>query len=457
MARSLKTPFAVAAALALLVLGTLVGAYLGPRLGLASSATPAPASEMSIGAAPAGMPAAASSATSAERQALYWYDPMFPTQRFDKPGKSPFMDMQLVPRYAEEAASPGSTADAGPAVAVSTQARQALGLRLATVEQRNIGATVEAAGSVGLNERDVAVVQARTAGFVERVFGHAPGDVVAAGAPLAEVLNPEWLGAQQEFLALRSTGDAALTQAARARLALLGLPAALVEQVERSGQAQARQTIAAPISGVITELGLRQGMSIAAGATLARINGLGTVWLEAAVPEAQAGAVRPGQAAQARFTALPGEVVKGRVIAVLPEANRDTRSLRLRIELPNPGQRLKPGYFAQVTLQGPQRSGLVLPAEALIRNASGAIVYLALGEGRYRPVAVEVGQQVGDLVVLRSGLVAGQQVVVSGQFLLDSEASLAGVVSQAAPMADAASMPAAATMPAMPSASGASR
>jgi Cu(I)/Ag(I) efflux system membrane fusion protein len=371
-----------------------------------------------------------SAASAGERKVLYWYDPMVPTQRFDKPGKSPFMDMQLVPRYADEgeAASGGSGA-----LTVSTQAQQALGLRLASVEKRQLGAVVEAVGTVQLNERDIAVVQARTAGFVERVFGRAPGDVVAAGAPLAELLNPEWLGAQQEYLAVKATGDAALAQAARQRLVLLGMPAALVDRIDASGQPVPLQTVTTPVGGVITELMVRQGMAVAPGMTLARINGLGAVWLEVALPEALAAPIGPGQAVQARFAALPGEVINGKVAAVLSEANRDTRTLRLRIELPNPGQRLRAGMFAQVSLGGAQREMLVVPAEAVIRTGRRALVYVAEESGRYRPVAVEIGEQVDEWIVIRSGLVAGQQVVASGQFLIDSEASLQGVMTRAAP------------------------
>ncbi len=149
-----------------------------------------------------------------------------------------------------------------------------------------------------LNERDVSIVQSRTTGFVERVYGRAPGDVVAAGAPLVDVLLPEWLAAQQEYLAVRATGDAALTAASRQRLVLLGMPAALIEAVAQGGRPQAVQTITAPSGGVIAELMVRQGMTVAAGMTLARINGLGTVWLEAAVPEVQGATVAPGQGAR---------------------------------------------------------------------------------------------------------------------------------------------------------------
>ncbi len=383
--------------------------------------------------------AAPTAAASAERKVLYWYDPMMPTQKFDKPGKSPFMDMQLVPRYADEADT-AAAADA-PALKLSTAAQQSLGLRLATVEKRLIGSSTEAVGTVQLSERDVAIVQARANGYVERVHARAPGDVIAAGAPLAEVLNPEWLGAQQEYLALRATGDAALTRAARQRLVLLGMPAALVEQVERSGQAVALQTIVAPTGGVITELMVRAGMTLAPGMTLARINGLGTVWIEAAVPEALAAAVRPGQAVAVRFPALPGEVVQGRVAAVLPEANKETRTLRVRIELPNPGRRLQAGLFAQVSLSAPKREALVVPAEAVIRTGRRALVYVAEPGGRYRPVEVQIGEQVDETLVVLGGLSEGLQVVASGQFLVDSEASLQGVLARAAAPAAPASAP----------------
>ncbi len=417
----------IALTLALLTLGAALG--WGAAQWRNTSSTHAPAADAAAGT---------------ERKVLYWYDPMAPTQKFDKPGKSPFMDLQLVPRYADEADAGTAPAASAPSLTVSAQAQQSLGIRLATVEKRSVGSAVEAVGSVQLNERDVSIVQARTAGFVERVYARAPGDVIASGAPLVDVLNPDWLAAQQEYLAVKATADTALTQAARQRLLLLGMPAALVERVDHSGQPVALHTITAPSGGVISELMVRQGMSVAPGMTLARINGLGTVWLEAALPEVQAAAIQPGQPVQARFPALPGEVIQGKVAAVLSEANRDTRTLRLRIELPNPAQRLKAGMFAQVTLRGAQHETLVVPAEAVIRTGKRALVYLSEQPGRYRPVAVEVGEQVDEHIVIRSGLSAGQQVVASGQFLIDSEASLQGVLARAAAPAASAPAPAAA-------------
>jgi Cu(I)/Ag(I) efflux system membrane fusion protein len=384
--------------------------------------------------APASAATGVATAGSAERKVLYWYDPMVPTQKFDKPGKSPFMDMQLVPRYADEA-------DAGskPGVSVSAHAQQSLGLRVAVADTRVLAASVDAVGTVLLNERDISIVQSRASGFVERVYARAPGDVIAAGAPIVDLLVPEWLAAQQEFLAVRATGDAALTEAARQRLVLLGMPAALIDQVAASGKAQAIQTLTAPNGGLIAELMVRQGMTVGMGMTLARINGLGTVWVEAAVPEALAATVAPGQSAEVRLPAAPGQVIQGKVTAVLPEANRDTRTLRVRVELPNPGLRLRSGMFAQIALQGaPQRDAVTVPAESVVRTGRRAIVYLLDAPGRYRPVEVELGPEIGDRIVVRKGIDAGQQVVASGQFLIDSEATLQGVTARAATAASEA-------------------
>ncbi len=378
-------------------------------------------------------PAAAAPASAAEsRPVLYWYDPMKPEARFDKPGKSPFMDMELVPRYAEESTTAG--------VQVDPQTAQSLGVRLVPVVQETLSARIEAPGTLGFNDRDVAIVQTRTGGFVERVYARAPGDVVAAGAPLVDVLVPEWAGAQQEYLAVRATGQAELAAASRQRLVLLGMAPALIDEVERSGRAQPLQTVTSPIGGVIQELMVRAGMSLAPGMTLARIGGLGTLWLEVAVPEVHAGLLGVGQPVKASLSAYPGEVFNGRIAAVLPEARLETRTLRVRIELPNPGGRLKAGMAALALLSGPAQPALVVPSEAVIRTGQRALVFVA-GDtpGRYTPVTVELGREVGGRLVILKGLAAGQQVVASGQFLIDSEASLAGVVARGAAAPGAAS------------------
>jgi Cu(I)/Ag(I) efflux system membrane fusion protein len=359
---------------------------------------------------------------------LYWYDPMVPQHRFEKPGKSPFMDMDLVPRYAIE---DGDVA----AISIDPGITQNLGVRLAVVSRGRMTNQVEAVGVLEYNARDVAVVQARAGGFVERVYRHAPGDVLDKGAALADLLIPAWTAAQEEYLALRRIGDPALLAAARQRLRLAGMPASTISQLERSGMVNASVTISTPIAGVLQELDVREGMTLAAGAPLARVNGLDSVWLEVAVPEAQSQGIRVGQRATARLPALPGQLIEGEITAVLPEANAASRTLRVRVQLPNPDGLLRAGLTAQASLAGgDEASVLLIPSEAVIRTGRRSLVMLAEAGGRYRPVEVETGRENGSQSVILRGLEEGQQVVASGQFLLDSEASLRGIV--APPAAD---------------------
>ncbi len=368
-------------------------------------------------------PTAASASVSApsDRKVLYWYDPMSPNTRFDKPGKSPFMDMPLVPMYADGG-------DGERTVKISAAVAQNLGVRLADVTRASAAQEVRGTGLVTFNDRDVAVVQARTGGFIERVPPLAPGDIVAAGAVLAEVLVPEWAAAQQEAMALKRLGQQDLLDAAVERMRLSGMPDDLIRKVLSTGQVQSRIVITSPRAGVIQELDVRSGMTVMAGATLARINGIGSVWLEVAVPEAQSGQVRVGQSARIELASMPGEVLVGKVSALLPALNDAARTLRVRVELSNPGGRLRPGLSAQVSLLGqPQDSALFVPTEAVIRTGQRALVMLALEEGRYVPVEVTLGGEVGSQTVIKAGLSEGQKVVASGQFLIDSEASLKGV------------------------------
>jgi Cu(I)/Ag(I) efflux system membrane fusion protein len=363
----------------------------------------------------------ARAASADERRVLYWYDPMVPSQRFDKPGKSPFMDMELVPKYADEGGDAAS-------VSIDPRVSQNLGMRLAPVTRTDISETINATGVVRYNERDIAIVQARSGGYVERVARLAPGDVVKAGAFIAELLVPQWAAAQQEYLALKVTGDAELAAAAEARMRLAGMPERLIGEVRASGQVKDRIGITAPIGGELQSLEVRPGMTLSAGQTLARINGIASVWLDVAVPQAQAGQVRTGQTAEARFAAFPGKTVAGRVIAILPGIDPVARALTVRIELPNRDGRIRPGLSAEVQIAGATARALTVPSEAVIRSSRRALVIVAEDRGRYRPVEVTLGRQANDRTEVLTGLAEGQQVVASGQFLIDSEASLQGVL-----------------------------
>ncbi len=359
-------------------------------------------------------------AKSRQADVLYWYDPMVPMQHFDKPGKSPFMDMQLVPRYADEDAPAAS-------VRVAAGVQQNLGVRMATVERIALSSQIDASGVLGFNERSVAVMQSRAAGYVQRVWPLAPGDLVKAGDPLAEVLISEWATAEHEFVAIRQSGDALLIEAARDRLRLLGIEASEVQRLEATGVVRSRFLLRAPLSGVVQALELRVGMNLAAGQTLLRVVSLDSVWLEVAVPEIEAGNVRVGDRAQVQLAGRGGMPVEGRVTALLPALNEATRTLRVRVELANRDGRLRPGQSAQVVLSAlSSGEALAVPTEAVIRTGKRAVVMLA-EQGGFRPVAVTLGPETGDHTVITSGLAEGQQVVASGQFLLDSEASLRGL------------------------------
>lgn len=358
------------------------------------------------------------------KKILYYHDPMVPGNKFEKPAKSPFMDMMLVPVYAD------SDGD-GSKVTVSPRIQQNLGVRTALVTEGTLSPEVAAVGSITWNERDQAVVQARANGFVERLQVRATLDRVSKGQALAELYVPDWIAAQEEFLSVRrmqGSDMAALVDGARQRMRQAGMDEALIELVERSGRTQPRFTVMAPIGGVVTELMVREGMTVMAGATLFRINGTATVWANAEVPESQAALLRPGAKVQARSPAAPGASFEGRVQALLPEVNPTTRTLKARLELANPGGRLVPGMFVQMQFMDMRaEKALLIPTEAVIQTGRRTVVMLAEEGGRFRPVDVEIGIESGGQTEVKRGLRAGQRVVVSSQFLIDSEASLKGV------------------------------
>ncbi|PZT97755.1 MAG: efflux RND transporter periplasmic adaptor subunit [Brevundimonas sp.] len=359
-----------------------------------------------------------------EREILYWYDPMVPNERYPGPGKSS-MNMDTIPKYADE----GGT-NATPGVRIDPALSQNLGVRYATARRGVLEGDLSATAVVDYNERDIAVVQSRADGFVQRVYNRAPGDVIAAGAPLVDLLIPTWGGAQTEYLAVRRTGNTPLIQAARQRLVLMGMSESLIASVERSGRARNTITISTPTGGVIKTLGVRAGMSVTQGMTLAEINGLATVWVNAAIPEALGSRLRVGQSVEVALTAFPGERFTGRLTALLPELVGDSRTVTGRIEMANRGGRLRPGMFGRITFGGGSTTALLVPTEAVIRTGERDIVMLARPEGRYQPAEVRVGREAGGQTEILAGLREGERIVASGQFLIDSEASLSGVTAR---------------------------
>jgi membrane fusion protein, copper/silver efflux system len=401
---------AVAGGLLLLALAFAAGRWLAPAHG------PAPES---------------GAAASAEREVLYWYDPMVPDQRFDRPGKSPFMDMMLVPRYADEAASAG--------VRVDPTLQQNLGVRTAAVERGTLAQTLRVPGTLQWDLRAERRVSARTDGIVERLHVATPFERVRAGQPLATLLAPEWSAALAEYHALVAAESAparALADAARSRLLALGMsPADLRRAPPADGVP--RVALASPIDGVVAEIEVREGERVMAGQALFRVNGTGQVWLLVDVPQARSRQVLVGAAAEIRIASLPDETFHGTVEALLPELDPTTRSQRARIVLEDPDARLAAGMLAEARIaprDGEQQ--LLVPSEAVIMTGIDDRVIVVGDDGRFQVVPIRLGQRSGDRVEVLAGLTGNERVVVSGQFLIDSEASLSGLQQRLQPAAD---------------------
>ncbi|MDK1702228.1 efflux RND transporter periplasmic adaptor subunit [Serratia rubidaea] len=368
-----------------------------------------------------------SAASAGERQVLYWYDPMVPGQRFDKPGPSPFMDMDLVPRYADEVEEQGG-------VTISARQQQNLGVRTAAVELRPLAPQLEAYGSVAIDERGVQTIAARANGLVEKLWVRASQQQVKKGQALAQLWIPEWHAAQQEYLAVRRLGDSALSAAARQRLQLQFMPEAVIREVERSGRPQTRMTVRAPADGFINRLDVREGAQVSAAQGLFELATLDRVWMVIDYPQAQAGVVQAGDTVSAGSASWPGERFSGTIDELLPNVDPLTRTFQARVKLQNLQHRLKPGMYLQVRLSQPAAGQPVpvIPLEALIMSGDRNRVLVSEGDGYFMPVEVATGRQQDGWVEITRGLKAGQRVVTAGQFLIDSEASLRSALPQLA-------------------------
>jgi len=368
-------------------------------------------------------PAAAASdePAPAEPRVLYYYDPMRPDVHVDAPGKSPFMDMDLVPKYA------GGGEGEGVVVEIDPRMAQNLGVRTAPVTLGTFSHSFDAVGAVEVDERLIFAVESRAEGWVEQLNVRAVGDPVRRGQAIAGVYSPELYSAQEELALATKSGDPDLVAASRQRLALLGMSEGQIGEVQASGRAERRVRIVAPSGGVVTELNVREGQKVMPGMPLVRITDLSRVWITIEVPESLSSWVQRKGKAEARLSALPGRAFEGRVDYVYPGLDTATRTVRARLVFENRDGALKPGMYANVAiLAGTQQDAVQVPTEAVIRTGKRTVVIVAEGEGRFRPVEVTLGQEHEGTIVILSGLEAGQNVVTSGQFLIDSEASLQG-------------------------------
>ncbi len=354
----------------------------------------------------------------AEREILYWVAPMDPNYRRDEPGKSP-MGMDLVPVYADEVDSRPGVVRIDPVVVNN------LGVRTAVAERGSLSRRIETVGYIGYDEDTLQHVHTRVDGWIETLATKATGDPVEQGQLLFELYSPTLVNAQQEYLAALRSNNVALLEASRDRLIALGVTAGEIAALDRSREVRQRVRVFAQSDGVISHLGVREGIYVTPATEIMSVARLDKVWVLAEVFERQSAWVRPGQRAIVELDYLPGKTLEGTVEYVYPELDPDTRTLKVRLRFDNQGETLRPNMFARVVILGDPVDNIVnVPREAVIRGGDGNRVVMDLGDGRYRSRAVLVGIESGDRVAIRRGLSEGDRVVTSAQFLIDSESNI---------------------------------
>lgn len=370
--------------------------------------------------APAGLEAQAAKEGAAERRVLYWYDPMYPATHFEQPGRSPFMDMELQPRYADE----GDTAG----LRIDPAQTQNLALRTEKARRGRLAFAADIPAGLEFNDYQLARVQPRAEGFVEKAYALAVGDRVEAGAVLADITVPAWASDQSEYLLLKSQkADPGIVHGVRERLRISGMPEEMLKAVDGSGKVQTRLSLAAPISGVITELNVYQGMNVGKDMTLAAIRGIDPIWVRAEVPERALHMVQGGRM-RVTVPAYPDRVFYASSFSLLAQADMETRTVPLRLSLDNPEGLLRPGMTATLRLRGSGEESVLIPTQALIDLGDEQRVITRMENGAFLPRLVSVLRHGREMTALAAGLEEGEEVVVSGLFLVDSEANLRGAL-----------------------------
>jgi len=374
--------------------------------------TPVKADAASTGTSPA----------TGEREILYWQAPMDPTYIRDEPGKSP-MGMDLVPVYTDAVAEvPENTIRIDPTVV------QNMGVRIEPVRRQTVFRHLRTIGEVEVGEDELSVVNLRFSGWVEKLHVDRTGDPVKKGQVLFEIYSPDLVSSQEEYLlALRTQGsDSVLARSARRRLELWDLAERDIASIAESGEARRTLPIRAPQSGFVLHKDLLEGARVAAGTDIYRIGNLTRIWVTAEIYEHDAPWVEVGQPAQMELSYQRGKVLEGEVAYIYPTLDGKSRTLTVRLEFDNPGIRLKPGMFATVLIQFRRKDDvLAVPSEAILQTGRRDLVFVSLGRGHFEPREITTGV-VGDrhLTEVLAGLEEGEEVVVSGQFLLDSESQL---------------------------------
>ncbi|MBO7922351.1 efflux RND transporter periplasmic adaptor subunit [Alteromonas sp. K632G] len=351
---------------------------------------------------------------------LYWVAPMDPNYRRDTPGKSP-MGMDLIPVYDDG----GNNADSPGTIKIHPNVENNLGVRTAKVEKKALHVPIRTVGYVQYNEDTLVHIHPRVEGWIDNLYVKAAGDYVKKGEPLYALYSPELVNAQEEYLLARTRNNKNLIEAASSRLEALQMPASAIKKLNNTGKVQHTITFTAPQTGFVDNLNVRQGFYVKPGITILSIGALDEVWVDAEIFERQSNLIEEGLAVTMTLEYLPGKEWQGQVDYVYPTLDEKTRTLKARLRFENPDYFLKPNMFAQVTIHSDlDDENLLVPTEAVIRTGTQDRVVLALGEGRFKSVEVEVGNIVNEYTEILAGLNKDDRIVTSAQFLLDSESSI---------------------------------
>lgn len=373
------------------------------------------------------------SATSNGRKVLFWYAPMNPNYHSDHPGKSP-MGMDLLPKYADE-----ETAKLAPgAVKLSPERQQLIGVRTAEVERGPLTRTIRTTGHIVPDEEKIAHVHVKVNGWIDKVYADFVGQLVRKGQPIFTVYSPDLVATEQEYLiALRgrdylgnapyrdiSQGATSLLSATRDRLKLWDISDAQIERLEKTGKVERTLTFYAPVTGFVTDRKAFPQASVDPDKELYTLADLSDVWVDADVYEYEIPYVHLGQEATMQLSYYPGKVYTGRVTYIYPTVDPETRTVKVRLQFPNPNFELKPQMFADVEFNINYGTNVLVPAEAVLNSGARQTVFVAKGDGYFEPREIKVGPHIDDKEVVLSGLKPGETIVTSGNFLIDSESRL---------------------------------
>jgi RND family efflux transporter MFP subunit len=408
------------------------------------------------------------------RNVLYWVDPMHPAYKSDKPGIAPDCGMKLEPVYADGGAAAVSTgANLKPAsandistmevgtVQITPEKQQLIGVKYEQVELGGGSRTIRAVGKVAIDETRIGHVHTKVEGWIDKVFVDFTGKLVKKGQPMLTIYSPDMLASQRELLlaakaktimrdsALPSGFDQSesLLQATRRRLELWDLSEAQIDQVLRTGEPIKNITVYSPMTGYITDRKAFPQVKVMPDTDLYTIVDLSRVWIMADVFEYEAPNIHVGETARVSLQALPGKSFTARIDYVQPEVDPMTRTLKVRLNMDNPGVMLKPDMYADIEFRVNIPSKLTVPADAVLNAGERKTVFVDRGNGYFEPRQVKTGEREGDRIQILSGLSQGERIVTSGNFLIDSESQMKAAASG---MGGMAGMPGMTNKPAKP-------